>query len=141
MNWLIIVLSIINISVWVINFLLEIAFYKKKMRALQDLEESDIEFESYKFLDDNIEVTKKSHKAYAVEIAPAYDYFLYQKCPYFDEFASYERCKIWNCPAHCKESDLKCKGLLLRYKDDFAIELTNEEYKKRRLEREKNEDT
>ncbi|MBR5504430.1 MAG: hypothetical protein IKV87_08320, partial [Methanobrevibacter sp.] len=29
-----------------------IALYKKKMRALQDLEESNIEFESYKFLDD-----------------------------------------------------------------------------------------
>ena len=30
MKWLIIVLSIINISVWITNFVLEIVFYKNK---------------------------------------------------------------------------------------------------------------
>lgn len=132
MKWLFIILCVLIFIVGVVNFLLEILFYKKKMRALSDLEESDVLYDSYNFLDDNIEVTKKSHKAYAVEIAPAYDYFLYQKCPYTDEFVSYERCKIWNCPAHCKESGLKCKGLILRNKEDFAIEMTNEEFEKKK---------
>ena len=53
----------------------------------------------------------KTHFDYAVEIAPAYDYFLYLNCPFKNEFNSPQECKVWNCPASFKCTNLTCKGL------------------------------
>lgn len=63
-------------------------------------------------LDDGItNVSKKQHKDYAITVAPSYDYFLYLKCPYRNEFDDSSDCEIWNCPACGKGCDLICKGL------------------------------
>lgn len=63
-------------------------------------------------LDDGItNVSKKQHKDYAITVAPSYDYFLYLKCPYRNEFDDSSDCEIWNCPACGEGCNLICKGL------------------------------
>lgn len=56
----------------------------------------------------------KTHMNYAVEIAPAYDYYLYEFCPYRNQFNQSYECKVWNCPACNSYSNLICKGLIFK---------------------------
>lgn len=98
-------------------------FEKIKNKFFDFIEASDpirvIEkFFALKVIEDGVsgsEADIKAHKDYAVQIAPAYDYYLWQRCPYRNCFHSENECKIWNCPVG-KESHLICKGLITKEK-------------------------
>lgn len=96
-------------------------FEKIKSKFLDFINASDFnrvldEFFALKIIENGVsgsEADIKAHKNYAIQIAPAFDYFLWQRCPYRNCFHSENECKIWNCPCG-EDSDLVCKGLITK---------------------------